>query len=368
MFRRLLYILLLVVLTTTSCYKNDKSEGSDALTDPEASLNVVVDSVAWKHRQDSLSFYSNHHYTNNYNFIVNRDSIVLYTQQPEEIISRYELKDAMGTDDASDVVEYSGVSLAETTAPDTVVVRYNEQLVVAEIRIVPQDSIDSVWVQVARDQMTFGWQRESELLPNVVPDDPISQFIDTFSNTHLIWMFIVFGLFAIAYAIRLKKRKNAKIVHFNDISSFYPTLLVLTVSFASVIYATIQVFYPEMWRHFYYHPTLNPFSVPFILCAFLLMVWLLPILAVATVDDVRKHLTFEETLMYLFGLGTVCMVDYLVFTLTTLYYIGYVLFVAYVWFAVVTFNRHRRLVYFCGRCGKAIQQKGRCPHCGAVNV
>ena len=42
----------------------------------------------------------------------------------------------------------------------------------ADIRIMSVDSIDSVWVQVARDQQTFGWIHESKLLPNVVPDDP----------------------------------------------------------------------------------------------------------------------------------------------------------------------------------------------------
>jgi hypothetical protein len=56
---------------------------------------------------------------------------------------------------------------------DTIVFYKNEQLVVVDFRIMPQDSIDSVWVQVAHDQFTFGWTRESTLLPNVDPDDPI---------------------------------------------------------------------------------------------------------------------------------------------------------------------------------------------------
>lgn len=34
--------------------------------------------------------------------------------------------------------------------------------------------------------MTQGWIRESEMLAGVSPDDPISQFIDFFSNTHLL--------------------------------------------------------------------------------------------------------------------------------------------------------------------------------------
>ena len=47
--------------------------------------------------------------------------------------------------------------------------------------MVPQDSIDSVWVQLAAENNDFGWVRESKLLPRVVPDDPISEFIISLS-------------------------------------------------------------------------------------------------------------------------------------------------------------------------------------------
>lgn len=101
---------------------------------------------------------------------------------------------------------------------------------------------------------------------------------------------------------------------------------------------------------------------------FLALVWMLPIIGVATVDDVRRHLPFEEAVLYLCGLAAVCMVDYIVFTLSTLYYIGYPILAAYFFFAIRTFNGHRRLVYYCGKCGKAIHRKGKCPHCGAINI
>lgn len=222
-------------------------------------------------------------------------------------------------------------------------------------------------VQLARDQLTFGWIHESELLENVVPDDPISQFISVFSNTHLLWMIILLSIIIVIYTLRIIRRKGAKIVHFDDIPSFYPTMLVVIVAFAATFYATIQLFAPELWRHFYFHPTLNPFSVPPLLCAFLMLVWLMPIVAVATIDDVTHHLPIRDSILYLSGLAAVCMVDYIIFTVFTLYYVGYPLLIIYVYFSIKTFNRHRRLVYFCGRCGKAIHRKGRCPHCGAMN-
>lgn len=335
-----------------SCY-HDKSKQHDALAEPETSLTIEqVDSASIKRKQDSLSFYTAHHYTNNYNFVVTSDSMVLYSQQPEELISRSDLPE----------------ELKEKMDTDSVAIYANERLVVAEIRILPQDSIDSVWVQLARDQYTFGWIHESKLLKNVSPDDPISMFIKAFSDDHVIITLIFVILIIAVYIFRIINRRGAKLVHFNDISSFYPTALVITISLAATVYATIQMFEPEMWRHFYYHPTLNPFSVPPLLCFFLMLVWVLPIIGVATIDDVRRHLPYDEALLYLCGLCAVCMVDYIVFSVGTLYYIGYVLLAAYIYYSIKTFNKNRRLIYYCGKCGKAIQQKGKCPYCGAMNV
>ena len=179
---------------------------------------------------DSISFSTTHHYTQNYNFVVNAPSLPLADALPE-------------------------------TAFDTLYVTKGERIVVAEIETVPTDTIDSVWVKVARDQYTQGWIRECDLLQGVSPDDPISQFIDFFSDAHLLIFLALCAVVGAAYAIRLM-RHNAYIVHFNDIDSFYPTLLCLLVASSAALYATIQTFWPESWRHFYYHPSLNPFSLP----------------------------------------------------------------------------------------------------------
>ena len=112
---------------------------------------------AWdltKQQIDSISFSTTHHYTQNYNFLVRASSLPLAAEMGE-------------------------------MAFDTLYVVRGERVVVAEIQTVPTDTIDSIWVKVARDQVTQGWIRESELLAGVSPDDPISQFIDFFSNTHL---------------------------------------------------------------------------------------------------------------------------------------------------------------------------------------
>ena len=265
--------------------------------------------IQWSDRQrDSLSFYSTHHYTNKYNFVVAADSLLLLSQQPEEFVNHL--------------------------PTDSFAVKKNSLLVVSDIRMIPQDSIDSVWVQLGTEDNGFGWTRESNLLPRVVPDDPISQFIMVFSNSHLLVFIIIIALIAAAYLVRKIFHNNGKIVHLNDIDSPYPTALVLTVSLSAAFYATIQNFGPEVWRHFYFHPTLNPFAVPKVLGYFLASVWAILIIGLACVDEVMHRLNIGDSLLYLGGLAAVCAMDYIIFSISTLYYIGYLLLVAYFWFAI----------------------------------
>ena len=282
-------MLTLVALLLTGCY-NHGQRTPDAWDLTEQQL-------------DSISFSTTHHYTQNYNFVVTTGSLPLADNLPD-------------------------------MAFDTMYVVRGERVVVAEITTVPTDSIDSVWVKVARDQVTQGWIRESELLKGVSPDDPISQFIDLFSNTHLL-IFLALCVIVLAfYAMRRLFRRRAYIVHFNDIDSFYPTALCLLVAASATLYASIQMFGAESWRHFYYHPSLNPFALPVHLGIFVASVWALIIVGLATIDDVFHQLPATDAVLYLAGLSAVCAVDYVVFSIFTLYYVGYALFVAYVIFAI----------------------------------
>ena len=270
---------------------------------------------------DSISFYTTHHYTQNYNFVVTGDSLVVVAQQPEAMA-------------IPEVVSIEIESIGTEQQKDSITLRKNERIVVADIMTVPSDTIDSVWVKVARDQLTFGWIHENELLAKVSPDDPISQFIDFFSDVHLL-VFLAFGVVIIAaYGVRRLMRRGAKIVHFNDIPSFYPTTLCLLVASSAVLYSSIQLFGPESWRHFYYHPSLNPFGMPLHLGLFVSSVWAIVIVGIATIDDVTKHLPLGSAVLYLGGLTAVCAVDYVIFSITTLYYIGYPLLIAYYIFAL----------------------------------
>lgn len=301
----------------------------------------VPTSDAWnltEQQLDSISFSTTHHYSQNYNFIVKADSLWIVRQAPDELPF------------------------------DSVVVARGDRVVVADIMTMPEDSIDSVWVKIARDQATQGWIREKTMLPVVEPDDPISQFIDTFSDVHLL-LFLSFAVIVTAaYGLRFLLRHNARIVHFRDISSFYPTLLALLVASSAVLYASIQLFGAESWRHFYYHPSLNPFSLPLHLGVFITFVWIIVIVSVAVIEDVFRRLALVDAILYLCGLAAVCAVDYVIFSISTLYYVGYPLLVFYVIFALRRYFRHSCARYVCGRCGAELHSKGICPHCGAKNL
>ena len=168
----------------------------------------------------------------------------------------------------------------------------------------------------------------------------------------------------LAYSI---KQKHVKAVHFNDIHSFYPTLLALTVAMAATFYSSIQLFAPDMWRHFYFHPSLNPFSLPPILAIFIASVWAMIVMAIATIDDVYHKLPFAHATLYMCGLGAVCAANYIIFSVSTLYYIGYVLLVAYMAIAIRRYAKNNYYPYVCGNCGARLRHKGVCDNCGAIN-
>ena len=298
--------------------------------------------VLTEQQLDSIAFARTHHYTINYNFVVRADSLMLTRQMPEETVSNL--------------------------PTDSFAIGKEERLVVADIRILPADSVDSVWVQLAHEQGMFGWVHESEMLKFVEPDDPISQFISFFSDEHLLIFLLVFVLIITAYGMYKLLRRNAHIVHFNDIATFYPTLFALVVATSATLYASIQMFCPEEWQEFYFHPTLNPFSQPRLLALFLSSVWAILIVGIAVVDDTFRHLNVSDGVLYLLGLAGVCAVCYIVFTITTMYYVGYLLLVAYIAFALWRYFTHTRSKFICGNCGLQIKKKGRCPHCGALNV
>lgn len=281
-------------------------------------------------------------YEVNDNFLLAADSLVLQTQEPLH-------------------------NMPVDTLSDSIILFHSDHLVVAEIAVIPEDSIDSVWVKVARDQLSMGWTHQSSFLASIVPDDPISQFIYLFSQRHL-WYFL--GLvFAMLVLVLWRQMRHSRfhMLYLNDIPSFYPTLLTLMLSGSAILYASIQRFVPETWVQFYYHPTLNPFGLPLILSLFICSFWLLIVLFLATLDEVYRQLSITEAILYLFSLMGICMACYLVFSLAALNWVGYVLYVLFTTVSAGWYFRHFRPRYICGKCGAKMHDLGTCSKCGTTN-
>ena len=187
-----------------------------------------------------------------------------------------------------------------------------------------------------------------------------------FSNSHLLWFLLLIGMAVLVYLYRMSLKKPLQIVHFNDIDSPYPTALCILIAVSATFYGTIQHFVPDTWIHFYYNPSLNPFTLPFGLGCFVTCVWGILILIIAVVDEVFKKLTVVDALTYLVGLAAICVVCYIFFTFTTSYYIGYLFLVVYIGFALSRCKGFGG--YECGICGHKLPSKhSRCPNCGALN-
>ncbi len=330
----LFFVLILMVVFATSC---QKEQVDTRQANPAPENRTVDDSL----RRQAVDFRNKHHYSINYNFKVKTDSLVLQVQIPEEAANNMPL--------------------------DTFGVMRNEVLAVAEIRIVPADTIDSVWLQVAQHNSEFGWVREKNLLKNVIPDNTISKFIHFFSTKHHLIFLLIFLSVLCAYGARHVHSKKTHILHIKDIATFYPTMLTISVAMAATIFTSIQMFDTSQWIEYYYHPSVNPFSLPWPLALFVLSAWMIIILVIATVDDCLRHLTLGGIIPYLLGVATMCVINYIVFSFTTRYYAGYILLAVYIGWAVYHYLSHVRNKYICGNCGRQIKEKGKCPYCGVMN-
>lgn len=284
--------------------------------------------------KDSLNYLTEHHYTLNANFLVRSDSIAL-EQLP--------VKDT-----------YKSVF-------------HGDRLVVAEFMTQPGDSIDSLWVKVARDQDTQGWIRESELLQQVVPTDSISQFIYLFSDTHAVYFLLIFIVFALFYLFRAIRKKKLQLVYFNDIDSIFPLLLCMLMAFSATLYESMQIFVPDTWEHYYFNPHLSPFKLPFILGVFVAGLWLIIVVALAMLDDLFRQVNVATAFFYLLGLSSVCIFIYLFFTFTVYLYVGYLFFALFIFICCKRLKRGTSYKYRCGKCGAKLREKGECPYCGAIN-
>lgn len=240
-------------------------------------------------------------------------------------------------------------------------------VVMVEAEIHSEDSIDSVWVKIAHSQEAQGWLRESELLEAFVPVNYISQAIYLFSRTYLPYGLLFLSFFLGIYSFRLYRRKQILLVYINDIDSLYPLSLCLAVAVSATLYESIQHFAPDMWQYYFFNPTLSPFDVPPLLSFFLLSLWMVLLLGLATLDVVFRQLSPSEAFFYLLGLLSACILGFLFFGITTRYYIGYVFLVLLFFLFIRQAKQINKYTYRCGECGTKLKSKGICPRCGVLN-
>lgn len=242
-----------------------------------------------------------------------------------------------------------------------------DRFVVAQIMVIPEDSVDSVWVKLAKDQTAMGWMRQNDFLSAAIPDDSISQFISVLSDIPLWYPAVIIMAVTLLIIARQKGKLHFHLLFVHDIPSFYPSMLVVAIGALSLYYADIHKFSPETWMQYYYHPTLNPFTPETVTGIFVTIIWLTVVLFIATIDEVFSQLQLADTLLYLFTLVGICLASCLLFSNASLYLVNHVLLLALFVFSVWRYRKKSFPHYQCGRCGAKMSKKGRCEHCGAIN-
>ena len=126
-----------------------------------------------------------------------------------------------------------------------------------------------------------------------------------------------------------------------EMLSFWP--LVLIYVYVSIILGLVVLRQLRTWAASRFSLRAFRASLLLHLGLFVSSVWAIVIVAIATVDDVTSILPLPDALLYLAGLVSVCAVAYVVFSITTLYYLGYPLLVAYCFFALDRLGRQPSL-------------------------
>ena len=283
----IMYVMKVLIVAMLLCSCNGQSAGEfNATRDSSATNPLYTDTLLelTQAQADSLNFRLSHHYTNNFNFRVKADTIALTPHID--------------------------------TSADTVYLYKGDVIAVADIHT----TSDTVFVKVARDQHTMGWLAEPRLLSGTTPDDPISIIIDRLATTRLIWMPVM----AILGILLIFSKKSSRLLH-PTLDPLCPCLCIMLVATIACLYTSIQMWVPEFWQEYYFHPTLNPLRLPPLMATLVVLVWLIIVAFVAMALEVYKHLEFPGGLLYLLQVCGLSVLAYLAISYSTLIYVGYIL-------------------------------------------
>jgi putative protease len=295
--------LMLLCLILLSCVGADTGQAeadghkADTIVNVVDTTTVETDSALVSlsvQQMDSLVFRLTHHYSENFNFVVQADSLMLLPREGD-------------------------------IRQDTSWVYEGELMVVAAAT----HQADTVWVKVARDQQTMGWIAEQQLLRGASPSDPISRWLYWLSGSRGIWMSLLAAVGLVAILLRRGLQQRLQLQRFEEIDSPYPLLFIVLVAVMASVYASVQNFVPEYWQEYYFHPSLNPLVLPPVMALLVVLFWLLVITFIAVVDEVYRLIGLLHAPAYILELVGIGMIVYLVFSWTTLFYIGYPLLPAF---------------------------------------
>ena len=228
---------------------------------------------------------------------------------------------------------------------------------------------DSLAVKIVNENYRQGWVTEEVLRDKILPNHVISHLFHDFSDNRVLCFITALCIGAVLIVIRLLRKQYVHFVHFNDVHSVYPMLLCLTVAVSAIIYSHVQSDYVDVWREFYFNPELNPLRLPLPTAMFVSSLWLILILFIAAIDDLRHSPNWDDNLAYLMSLIVVCLFVYFIFNFISHFgFLEYILFPIYAFFAIYMHIRNGRTRYVCGNCGRPMTAKGKCKICGAKNV
>lgn len=337
--RYIYIILVLLSFCFYSCDRNQTSEAEEALL---STLMPDMDTIRFTTQQaDSLAFRLTHHYGENSNFEVTADSLILLPRdddwQQEPCVVR-----------KGDIIVVAAFRHVSTYETDTL-------------------SADTVWVKVASSQHLMGWVEEQMLLDSVVPDEPISKIIQSTKSMHFVicklWIIL---LFILLFAALLWKNHYFRTL-MTGVSSFYPILLLINSAAYAVLLKTVEYTTPEFLQEYYFHPTLNPLALPFLMSVLVLLVWVSLILFIAEFIDLYGKTSFFKSLAYIIIHFVLLVVVFEFFLLVSSPVFGWILLIAFTVLLLYVYRRYLGCRYVCGNCGTSLTSLGTCPKCGAVN-
>lgn len=261
-----------------------------------------------------------------------------------------------------------------------------EQVVVAEVLNVPEDSIPNWWIRVVTETNAQGWISQENLSTHLVPDSPISRFLHELETEQskillffllftLLWALTAWGLrnrlghlrTSYLFVPHLFSRKTSH--HKSPRRDFYAVCTVLLWTLFLWNCRTIGWLNPALCEDYYFHPSLNFFTVDHLGMSFCLLTgWLTLISFVCASIEIFRTQAWRRAFFQMLRVLWLLVATYLVLRLFDS--ILWTTLCALLWFGYLSAHLHTllQLRYICGYCGREIIHLGECPHCGKWNV